>query len=145
MTRRAGAAVAVALALLIVLTTGCGGRADFDEPVTFADVEGVVHDAGLSICSTSRHTDGLANQAEATRVYRIGEVCPSDDVVRLVVDRFADEQHRDGAARQFEVLSRPRGDGVVWTWGPLTLFATAEHDDAVMDRLVAAFDEAGAS
>ena len=145
MTRRAGAAAVVALALVIGLAAGCSDRADFDDPVTFGDVEHVVRDAGLSICSTSRHGDGLANQAEATRVYRIGEVCPSDDGVRLVVDRFADEQHRDGAARQFEVLARPRGDGVVWTWGPLTLFATAEHDDAVMDRLTAALDEAGAS
>jgi hypothetical protein len=143
-TRRAGAAVAVALALVCLLVAGCSGRADFDEPVTFQDVEQVVHDAGLSICSTSRHPDGLANQAQATRTYRIGEECPSDDVVRLVVDRFDDAEHRDGAARQFEVLSRPRGDGVVWTWGPLTLFATAEHDDEVMDRLTAGLDDAGA-
>jgi hypothetical protein len=144
-TRRASATVAGALALVLLLTAGCSGRADFDEHVTFADVEGVVHDAGLSVCSVSHHPDGLANQAEASRTYRIGQECPSDDVVQLVVDRFADEADRDGAARQFEVLTRPRGDGVVWTWGPMTIFATAEHDDAVMDRLTAAFDEAGAS
>jgi len=42
------------------------------------------------------------------------------------------------------VLTRPRGDGVVWTWGPLTLFATGEHDDAVIDRLARALDAAGA-
>lgn len=135
---------AVAAVLVLTVAAGCTDRAGFDDDVGFADVERTVRDAGLEICSTARDRDGLANQAVASRVYRVGEECPSDDIVRLVVDRFDDEEHRDGAARQFEVLTRPRGDGVVWTWGPLTLFATAEHDDAVMDRLTDALDDAGA-
>ena len=40
-----------------------------------------------------------------------------------MVDRFDDVDARDGAAHQFEVLCRPRSDGVVWTWGPFSLFA----------------------
>jgi hypothetical protein len=142
MRRRAGVGAAVLAAA--VLAVGCTSRADFDEDRSFADVEQVVEQAGLAICSIHRQPDGVANQATATRTYAIGRSCPSDDVVRLTVDRFDDADARDGAARQFEVLTRPRGDGVVWTWGPLTLFATAQHDDAVMDALAGALDDAGA-
>jgi hypothetical protein len=128
----------------LVLVAACTGRADFSDRHSFADVEHVIGQAGLEICSTSRHSDGLANQATATRTYEIAASCPSTDVVRLIVDRYPDAESRDGAARQFEALTRPRSDGVVWTWGPLTLFATGEHDDAVMADLTDALDEAGA-
>ena len=60
------------------------------------------------------------------------------------VDRFDDAEARDGAARQFEALTRPRSDGVVWTWGPYTLFANGARDDAVMERITEALDQAGA-
>lgn len=143
MSRAAGAALAVLLAAVVGIGA-CTGRADFSSPRSFRDVERVVARAGLEICSTHPTRGGLANQARATRTYTIGQSCPSGDVVRLVVDRFPDATSRDGAARKFEVLTRPRGDGVVWTWGPLTLFATGEHDDAVMDRLTKALDAAGA-
>jgi hypothetical protein len=138
------AVVGVAGLVALACLGACSGRASFSRGQSFADVERVVRRADLEICSTSRHPTGLANQATASRVYRIARSCPSDDVVRLVVDRFADATARDGAARQFEVLGRPRADGVVWTWGPFTLFAAVEHDDAVMNRLTDALDAAGA-
>ncbi len=150
MTRRGpGGALALAVvvasvAVLAGVLAGCSGPAGFDERVGYRDIERTIARAGLEVCSVDRDPEGMANEATDSRVYEIAASCPSEDVVRLVVDRFDDEEARDGAARQFEVLSRPRGDGVVWTWGPMTLFATAEHDDAVMDRLSDALDEAGA-
>jgi hypothetical protein len=103
----------------------------------------------LAVCAETTDRDGMANQAIATRTYVVAAHCtgaptPGDGSVRLVVDRFDDEGHRDGAARQFESLVRPRGDGAVWTWGPFTLFANGARDDDVMDRLSDALDDAGA-
>ena len=63
--------------------------------------------------------------------------------MRVVVDRFDDVGHRDGAARHFESLLRPRGDGAVWTLGPFTLFANGGRDDDVMERLTTSLDDAG--
>jgi len=139
-----GARVACAVLLAAVGVAACTSRSDFSSRRSFRDVERTIDRAGLQICSTHRTPGGLANQATATRTYTIGRSCPTDDVVRLIVDRFPDATSRDGAARQVEVLTRPRGDGLVWTWGPLTLFATGEHDDAVMDRLTRALDGVGA-
>ncbi|MET0628555.1 MAG: hypothetical protein ABW033_08870 [Acidimicrobiia bacterium] len=138
------AAPVLVLAIAALLLVGCVGRASFDDDVTFSDVEQVLTHGTLDVCEQSRHPDGLANQATATRTYEIALDCSTDDSVRLVVDEFDDAEARDGAARQFEGLLRPRGDGTVWTWGPFTLFANGGRDDAVMDRITDALDEAGA-
>jgi hypothetical protein len=134
----------VALAIAAVLLAGCVGRASFDDDVTFSDVERVLRRGPLDVCDQVHQPDGLANQATATRTYEVALDCATDDRVRLVVDRFDDAQHRDGAARHFESLLRPRGDGVVWTWGPFTIFANGGRDDDVMESITAALDQAGA-
>lgn len=142
MTRRVAAGVC---ALALVVLVGCAGRAPFDDR-TFGDVERALADGDLSVCTRSSDPDGLANQALVTRTYVVALDCDGadDDRVRLVVDRFDDVEHRDGAARHFESLLRPRGDGVVWTWGPFTLFANGARDDDVMARVTDALDQAGA-
>lgn len=67
-----------------------------------------------------------------------------EGVVSLVVDTFANAADRDAAARNFESEVRPRGDGVVWTWGQCTIFAIAGREPAVMDRLTTGLDRLGA-
>ena len=89
------------------------------------------------------HADGLANQATASRVMLVGVDCHKG-VVSLVVDTFAKAADRDAAARNFESEVRPRGDGVVWTWGRFTIFAIAGREPTVMDRLTTALDRLSA-
>ncbi|MGZ8761722.1 MAG: hypothetical protein ACXW2Y_00180 [Acidimicrobiia bacterium] len=133
----------VAVALLVAVVAACGpGRAEFGDE-QLSDVRGALGAGGLEICTETRDPDGLANEAIETRVYAVAIDCNAERV-RLVVDRFDDADARDGAARQFEGLTRPRSDGVVWTWGPYTLFANGARDDDVMERLTTALDDAGA-
>jgi hypothetical protein len=134
----------LALAVLVVVAGACGtARADFGTQ-RLSDVRAALAKGDLRVCGETRHPDGLANEAIETRVYTVAIDCAGDDRVRLTVDRFDDTEARDGAAQQFEVLSRPRSDGVVWTWGPFTLFANGARDDDVMERLTDALDTAGA-
>jgi hypothetical protein len=133
----------VALAFVVVMAGACGaGRADFGDQ-RLSDVRAALRTGGLEICSETRRPDGLANEAIETRIYTVAIDC-AEERVRLTVDRFDDADARDGAARQFEALTRPRSDGVVWTLGPYTLFANGARDDAVMERLTDALDIAGA-
>lgn len=143
MTRALTAVMTVGLAVAVL--TACAGRAPFDD-TSFADVERTLTTGALAVCSRSVDRDGLANQAVATRTYLVAFDCDdgTDDSVRLVVDQFDDAEHRDGAARHFESLLRPRGDGAVWTWGPFTLFANGARDDDVMESITDALDRAGA-
>jgi hypothetical protein len=136
--------LAGALAALVVTAVACGSRADFGEDVSYREVARTLERGGLEVCRTRRDPEGLANEAASTRTFVLATDCRSDDRVRLIVDRFDDEDARDAAARNAEVLVRPRGDGVTWTWGPFTLHARGERDDAVMERITDALDEAGA-
>ncbi len=132
-----------ALAFAAVLAVSCGaGRADFGDQ-RLSDVRAALGTGDLDICSETRRPDGLANEAIETRIYTVAIDC-DEDRIRLTVDRFDDAEARDGAARQFEGLTRPRSDGVVWTWGPYTLFANGARDDDVMERLTDALHAAGA-
>jgi hypothetical protein len=141
-------AAAVAALALPVVVTACAGRAPFDDPEAsgpgFAAIEQALTADGLAVCGRSTDPNGLANQAVATRTYSVALDCERGDPVRVLVDRYDDVAHRDGAARHFESLLRPRGDGAVWTWGPFTLFANGGRDDDVMERLTTSLDRAGA-
>ncbi len=133
----------VALALVVVAAAACGaGRADFGDQ-RLADVRTALRTGDLEICSETRRPDGLANEAIDTRIYAVAIDCAGERV-RVTVDRFDNVDARDGAARQFEALTRPRSDGVVWTFGPYTLFANGARNDDVMERLTDALDAAGA-
>lgn len=132
-----------ALAFATVLAASCGaGRADFGDQ-RLSEVRSGLRSGGIEICSETRRPDGLANEAIETRIYTVAIDC-DDERIRLTVDRFDDAEARDGAARNFESLTRPRSDGVVWTFGPYTLFANGARDDVVMERLTDALDAAGA-
>jgi hypothetical protein len=141
-------AALVAILTLSTLLPACAGRAPFDDTDAsrpgFGAVDRTLTADGLDVCDRTTDPAGLANQAVATRTYVVALDCGTDDVVRVLVDRYHDEDDRDGAARHFESLLRPRGDGAVWTWGPFTLFANGGRDDDVMERLTMSLDRAGA-
>ena len=128
----------------LVVVAACGpGRAAFDRH-SLGELKHAFARGGLEVCSTLAHADGLANQAVSSEVMLVGIDC-HEQAVSLIVDRFANPDDRDSAARNFEVLVRPRGDGVVWTWGRFTIFAVAGRDAAVMRRITKTLDRIGAA
>ncbi|MGH9025408.1 MAG: hypothetical protein ACRDWD_04730 [Acidimicrobiia bacterium] len=122
----------------------CGERSDFDIDASLADIEDAITNGGLEICDTVEDDDGQANEAVESRQYVVAFDCDSDDTVQVVVDEFDDAEDRDGAARNFESQVRPRGYGVVWTYGPFTIFTFGERDDAVEEQLTDNLDDLGA-
>lgn len=133
----------VAGVLAMASLFGCQSRAEFDvRPI--ADIEGSLRSRGLAICATSDNSKGLANQAASTRVLNVAIDC-HEEIVPVVVDRFRHARDRDAAARNFESLNRPRGDGVVWTWAQFTISAFGPRDDQVIDRVTDAMDRLGAT
>ena len=129
--------------VLATVLAACGpGRADFENRHV-SELTRALRAGGLEVCSVAANPDGLANQAISTKIVDAGIDC-HDERVSLIVDRFAEAEDRDQAARTFEAQARPRGDGVVWTWGPFTIFAVGDREDSVMDRLTEALDRLGA-
>lgn len=132
----------VAGALAVASLLGCQSRAEFDvRPI--ADVEGALRSRGLAICTTLDNSKGLANQATSTRVLNVAIDC-HEEIVPLLVDQFRHARDRDAAARNFDSMNRPRGDGVVWTWANFTISAFGPRDDQVIDRVTDAMDRLGA-
>ncbi len=121
----------------------CGpGHDDFDRH-TIGELTTAIERGRLEVCSTSTNTAGFANQATSTRILFVAVDC-HDEVVTLIVDRFANRGDRDAAARNFESQQRPHADGVVWTWGQFTIEVVGARDDAVMGRLGPILDRIGA-
>ena len=145
-TGRVGLAVAVVvvavLAVLGLVQWAASERAPF-EAGSFDDVEATFAAAGLQVCAATDRPDGLAPQAVASRTYEVAVRCPLDSA-QVVVDRFADVADRDAAAQRFEVLLRPRGSGVVYTFGDSTVFLQGSGDGGVRQRLTPALLAAGA-
>ncbi len=135
-------AALVAGALVAFSLVGCQSRAEFEvRPIV--DIERALRSRGLEVCTTLDNSKGLANQAASTRVLNVAIDC-HEEIVPLVVDRFRHERDRDGAARNFESMSRPHGDGVVWTWANFTISAFGPRDDRIIRRVTDAMDRLGA-
>ena len=135
-------AVMLAGLLAMVAAFGCQSRAAFDQrPI--AEIARAIRADGLTVCTTLDNSKGLANQAVSTRVLNVAIDC-HEEIVPLVVDRFRHVRDRDAAARNFESMNRPRGDGVVWTWANFTVSAFGPRDDRVIDRVTKAMDRLGA-
>ena len=131
------------VALGVIIALGCTARADFGSG-SFSDVRGALEAGELEVCRVIDGPGGLANGATATRTFVVAIDCTEGERTELVVDRFEAAYARDAAARQFEVVSRPRGSGVVWTLGPFTIFAGGGQDDEVLGKITDALDAAGA-
>ncbi len=126
----------------VVVLIGCQSRATF-ETRPIANIERALRGRGLEVCTTLDNAKGLANQAVSTRVLNVAVDC-HEEIVPLIVDRFTGAADRDGAARNFESMNRPRGDGVVWTWANFTIAAFGPRDDRVIERVTKAMDRLGA-
>lgn len=139
---RAAAAVALAAAGLALLA-GCG-RSDFSSQASFEDVEAAIRDAGLQTCDVLETGDGPPGAVDERR-YDIARDCDDEDTAAtVVVTAYESEEDRDAAAQRFEVQVRPPAPGVVWTFGQLTIRATADRDPETVDALAEALDERGA-
>ncbi|HEY7047311.1 MAG TPA: hypothetical protein VH373_08830 [Jatrophihabitantaceae bacterium] len=132
-------------ALLLVLIVAVLGRprATFSEG-TFAEVERAMQDKGLHICRTEDVPDGQANQAVESRRYDVGFVCASGDEAQVVVDNFAGRADRDAALRNFEVLVRPNGNGVTYSYKSFVIYVAGQSDDRSQDRIDEALRGLGA-
>lgn len=132
-----------AVALVLVVALGCSARSDFGSG-SFSDVANALEANELEVCRVIDDPGGLANGATATRTFVVAIDCTDGERTELVVDRFGSADARDAAARQFEVVSRPRGSGVVWTLGPFTIFAGGGNDDEVLGKITDALAAVGA-
>ena len=133
-----GAAVVLGavFAPLAVVQWAARDRAPFADGA-FDAVEQAVGTAGLEVCGVVDTPGSAAGGRVAGRAYEVAEACPADRAT-VVVDRFTTAADRDGAARQFESLVRPRGSGAVYTLADATVFLQGSGDGDVRQRLGAA-------
>ena len=137
--------VGCVLAVLLVLIVSMLGRsrATFSRG-TFAEVEQAMRDKGLHICRTEDVPDGQANQAVRSKRYDVGFECASGDDAQVVVDDFTNREDRDAAMRNFEVLVRPNGNGVVYSYKSFVVYVAGQSDDRSQDRIDEALRRLGA-
>jgi hypothetical protein len=144
----AGAVLGAAVVLgavsapLAVVQWAARDRAAFGDGA-FDAVEQAISAAGLQVCGVVDTSGGRAGGRTAGRAYEVAEACPADPAT-VVVDRYATAADRDGAARQFESLVRPRGSGVVVTLADATVHLQGSGDGDVRQRLGAALRSEGA-
>ena len=131
--------------LVLVLLVGwlAYERAEF-APRSFTDVGSTLVASGLTVCSHVDAPNPAVPGSAASRSYTLALDCASGQTAELLVDRFADAGTRDAAVRAHEVQVRPRGSGVAYTWGDLTLLVRGGGDRAVTDRAERALVAAGA-
>jgi len=137
----AGGVLAV---LLVLIVTVLGrSRATFSRG-TFAEVEQAMRDKGLHICRTEDVPDGQANQAARSKRYNVGFECASGNDAQVVVDDFTNREDRDAALRNFEVLVRPNGNGVVYSYKSFVIYVAGQSDDRSQNRIDDALQRLGA-
>ncbi len=135
-----GAGRVIAIVVGLALAASCSsGRSDFSGG-SVREVERGLEQAGLVVCSRLSNTDGLANQATKTTVLNVGIDC-HEELVAVVIDTFDAVVDRDAAARSLEVQTRPRRDGVVWTFGPHTIAVFGPRDHELMRTVIGAMDQ----
>lgn len=142
---------ALALVLLLVVAWASGERAEF-APRPFSDVDAALAAGGIAVCAVTDAPDPYANQALATRTLTVAFDCAAGDRAardraardraQVLVDRFPDVEGRDAAVRAHEVLLRPRGSGVTYTFGDLSLLLRG--DGPTVERAGDALTAAGA-
>lgn len=111
---------------------------------SFNTIEKALQSRGLRICKTVDRPEGQANQATESRLYDVAFTCSTDAMARVVVDRFAAVDDRDAAMRNLEVLVRPRGSGVAYTYGQFSIYVFGQSDDDAQDTINTALRAIGA-
>jgi hypothetical protein len=133
----------VLVVLLVTTLAVRNDRASFAGG-SFGTIEKALQSHGLHICHTVDRPDGQANQATDSRLYDVAFDCSTDAAARVVVDRFAAVDDRDAAIRNHEVLVRPRGSGVTYTYGRFTIYVLGQSDDDAQDTINTALRGLGA-
>jgi hypothetical protein len=143
--KAASAVVRVGAVVLAIGIAACAEARDpFDRRITFERIERSFRDEGLQLCSNVEK-DGNANQAVASHEYRLAIDCSTSDDAAVTVDKFTQAEDRDAAARGFEVQSRPRAGGAVYTLGPFAvLVLPATTDDNILKKTNAALKKLSA-
>lgn len=105
---------------------------------SFDAIERALQSAGLHICDTVDVPNGQANQAAQSRQYDVAFNCAtadSGDTGEVVADRYTHRDDRDDAMRNLEVLVRPRGNGVAYTYGTFSIYVFGQSDDTVQNTI----------
>jgi hypothetical protein len=110
----------LAILLAVGIAACAEARDPFDRRMTFDRIERSFRDQGLHLCSKVER-NGDANQAVASRQYRLALDCATTDDAAVTVDQFTEAEDRDAAARNFEVQTRPPAGGAVYTLGPFAV------------------------
>lgn len=131
------------LVLLIAVLGVSAGRASFAGG-SFASIERALGSDGLRICQVTDEPGGAANQATASRQYDVAFDCSGGATAQVAVDEYAHRDDRDAAVRNLEVLARPRGSGVAYTYGRFSIYLFGASDDQVQDAVNDALRGAGA-
>ena len=130
--------------LLVLIVAGVGGQHGSFSQGSFGEVERAMQDRGLHICETEDVPDGQANQAVESKRYDVAFDCASGDDAQVVVDNFASREDRDAALRNFEVLVRPRGNGVTYSYKSFVIYVAGQSDNSTQDRINDALRRLGA-
>ena len=139
----------IALATVVVLAALIAGRGRDDfKGGSVAELEAALRAKNVAICSASAPDSGTGEGGSvSTQVLRVALPGNCGDAIDLRVDAYADQAHRDAAARNAEAQERQRNFGVVYTWHGYTLYLQADDasgDATLRDRVVDALDSVGA-
>ncbi len=142
------AIIAVALAVVLVLTIVTAGRArdDFDTATT-GQLVTALRANDLTVCGTQRTTGNHSTEAVTTDVLTLAQGGDCGDGIELQADAYPTADQRDAAARYAEGVDRGRTAGTVWTWHQYTLYLQGDEASGptgLRDRIVDALDAAGA-
>ncbi len=140
-------ALALAAVVVIAVLVGGQGRDDFKDG-SVAELTKALEAKQVAVCSTSSPDPGTGEGGSISRqVLRLALPGKCGDAIDLRVDGYADQAHRDAAARNAEAQERQRNYGVVYTWHRYTLYLQADDasaDSELRDRIVDALDSVGA-
>ncbi len=146
----AAGALVVALTLVVTLAVVVGGRSrDAFDRGSVAELTNAFKAQGLAVCASSVPDTGTGDGGSTSRQV-LSIALPAgcrDDRIDVRVDAYADQAHRDAAARNAEAQDRAHHFGVVYTWHQYTVYLQSDDasgDPAVRNRIVDALDAVGA-
>jgi hypothetical protein len=138
------AVVLVIMAVVVIsLVIAANKRAQFGRG-SFDNIEAALRTNSMKICATKDNPNGSANQSVETRQYDVALLCPSRNDAQVIVNEFGSRDDRDAAMRNIEVLVKPRGSGVAYTYAQFTVFVQGSSADSVQDRIDRALRAIGA-
>jgi hypothetical protein len=133
----------IAAVVVIAVVIAAQQRAHFGQG-SLGDIEAALRTNGMKICATTDNPNGGANQSLHSRQYDVALSCPSSKDAQVIVNEFGSKEDRDAAMRNLEVLVKPRGSGVAYTYAQFTVFIQGSSADTVQNRIDRALRAMGA-